>query len=81
MTVANGIASVTFETYDVTSMGDYNWMVDQNKPGIMAVKVVYGCELGILNWYGDGEDNFYLEAGTYTIALDIAAGTATATKS
>ena len=81
MTVENGIASVTFTTYDVTDMGDYNWMVDQQKPGIMAVKVVYGCELGIQNWYGaEGDDNFYLEAGEYTLTLDIAAGTAAATK-
>ena len=81
MTVENGIASVTFTTYDVTDMGDYNWMVDQQKPGIMAVKVVYGCELGIQNWYGaEGADNFYLEAGEYTLTLDIAAGTAAAAK-
>lgn len=83
MTVENGVASVVLETYDVTGMNDYNWMVAQGKPGIMAVKVVYGCELGISTWYSDdanGGDNFYLEAGSYTIALDIATGVVTATK-
>jgi hypothetical protein len=83
MTVENGVATATFETYDVTSMSDFNWMVAQGKPGVMAVKVVLGCELGILNWYPDdanGGDNWYLELGTYTIALDIATGTVTVTK-
>ena len=83
MTVVDGVATATFETYDVTDMGDYNWMVDQAKPGIMAVKVVYGCELGIQTWYSDdanGGDNWYLEAGTYTISLDIATGAVTVTK-
>ena len=34
MTVENGIASVTFTTYDVTDMGDYNWMVDQQSTAL-----------------------------------------------
>ena len=83
MTVENGVATATFETYDVTSMSDFNWMVAQGKPGVMAVKVVFGCEQGILTWYSDdanGGDNWYLELGTYTIALDIATGTVTVTK-
>lgn len=83
MTVVDGVATVTFETYDVTDMNDYSWMVAQGKPGIMAVKVVYGCELGIQTWYSDdanGGDNFYLEAGTYTISLDIATGVVTVSK-
>lgn len=83
MTVENGVATATFETYDVTSMSDFNWMVAQGKPGVMAVKVVFGCELGILTWYSDdanGGDNWYLELGTYTITLDIATGTVTVTK-
>ena len=80
MIVENGLATVEFTAYDVTDMNDYNWMVAQGKPGVMAVKVVYGCELGILTWYSDeanGGDNFYLEAGNYIIALDIATGEVT----
>lgn len=83
MIVENGVATATFETYDVTGMKDFNWMVDQGKPGVMAVKVVFGCELGILDWYSDdanGGDNWYLELGTYTITLDIANKTVTVTK-
>lgn len=80
MIVENGLATVEFTAYDVTDMNDYNWMTSQGKPGVMAVKVVFGCELGILNWYSDnanGGDNFYLNAGTYIIALDLATGEVT----
>ncbi len=66
--------TVTFTATDVTSLGDYSWMVDQNKPGVMAVKVVYGSELGISDWYSDdanGGDNFYLTEGEHTITLTI----------
>jgi hypothetical protein len=80
MIVENGLATLEFTAYDVTDMSDYNWMVDQNKPGVMAIKVVYGCELGILEWYSDnanGGDNFYLQAGNYIIALNIETGEVT----
>ncbi len=64
--------SVTLTATDVTGLGDFSWIKDQGKPGIMAIKVVYGCELGIKDWYSDdanGGDNFYLAAGDYTITL------------
>lgn len=64
--------SATFTATDVTSLGDYSWIASQDKPGVMAVKVVYGCELGIKDWYSDDAnngDNFYLSAGEHTITL------------
>lgn len=74
------VATGTLEATDITGMNDYSWIKDQGKPGVMAVKVVYGCELGIRDWFSDnanGGDNFYVEAGTYTVTLDIATGTVT----
>lgn len=64
--------SATFTATDVTALGDYSWIASQNKPGVMAVKVVLGCELGIKDWYSDDAnngDNFYLSAGQHTITL------------
>ncbi len=65
--------TVTFEATDVTSLGDYSWMKDQGKPGVMAIKVVFGCELGIRDWFSDdanGGDNFYVNAGSVTVTFD-----------
>lgn len=62
----------TFTAVDVTAVGDFSWIAAQNKPGVMAVKVVFGCELGIKDWYSDNAnngDNFYLSAGEHTIVL------------
>lgn len=57
---------------DVTAI--YSWIADQGKPGVFAFKVVYGCELGIKAYYsvnGDKDgDNFYVQAGTYTVTFD-----------
>lgn len=80
MIVENGLATLEFTAYDVTDMNDYSWITSQGKPGVMAVKVVFGCELGILEWYSDnanGGDNFYLQAGNYIIALNIETGEVT----
>ncbi len=66
----NGTA--TFTATDVTGLGDFSWMKDQGKPGVMAIKVVFGCELGIKDWYSDdanGGDNFYVNAGSVTVTL------------
>ncbi len=66
----NGSAKVN--ATDVTGLGDFSWIKDQGKPGVMAVKVVFGCELGIKDWYSDDAndgDNFYLAAGEHTITL------------
>ena len=63
-------------------MGDYSWIADQAKPGVFAFKVVYGSELGISEWYGDasnGGDNWYVAAGTYTVAFDLTEKTVTVT--
>ncbi len=65
--------TVTFEATDVTALGDFSWIKDQGKPGVMAIKVVYGCELGIRDWFGDdanGGDNYYVNAGTVTVTFD-----------
>ena len=80
MIVENGLATLEFTAYDVTDMNDYSWITSQGKPGVMAIKVVFGCELGILEWYSDnanGGDNFYLQAGNYIIALNIETGEVT----
>ncbi len=64
--------TVTFDAYDATGNNNYTWMVDQGKPGVMAIKVVFGCELGIKDWYSDdanGGDNFYINAGSVTVSL------------
>ena len=82
LTVADGVATGTLVATDVTAMGDYTWITDQGKPGVFAIQVVYGSELGVSNWYGDkanGGDNWYVEAGTYTVSFDIEAKTVTIT--
>lgn len=80
LTVDGNTASVEFVAYDATGNSEYSWMVDQGKPGVISIKVVYGCELGIKDWYSaEGGDNWYLPLGTYTVTLDIAAGAATVT--
>ena len=80
LTVADGIATGSFTAVDVTADGNYSWIADQGKPGVFAVKVVYGSELGISTWYSDdanGGDNWYVNAGTYNVTLNIAEGTVT----
>lgn len=82
LTVADGVATGTLVATDVTAMNDYTWIADQGKPGVFAIKVVYGSELGVANWYGDeanGGDNWYVAAGTYTVSFDIEAKTVTIT--
>jgi len=72
----DGSYVVSFTAYDATGLGDYSWMVDQGKTdpegnaAIISIKVVYGAELGIKDWYSaEGGDNWYLSAGTYTVTL------------
>ena len=76
--VANedGTYSIDFEAYDATDCSDYSWMEAQGKtdangvPAIISIKVVYGSELEIKDWYSaEGGDNWYLSAGTYTVTL------------
>ncbi len=76
--LTNGTA--TFTAIDVTDKGDYSWLKDQGKPGVMAIKVVFGCELVIKTWYSDEAndgDNFYINAGEVTVTLDTETGTVT----
>ena len=70
----DGSYVATLTTYDATAQ--YDWMTAQGKtdangvPAIMSIKVVYGSELGIKDWYSaEGGDNWYLSAGTYTVTL------------
>ena len=72
----DGSYAAEFEAYDVTSLGDYSWMVDQGKTdpegnaAIISIKVVFGSSLGIKDWYSaEGGDNWYLSAGTYNVVL------------
>ena len=82
LTVEGNVATGTVVATDVTAMGDFTWIADQGKPGVFAIKVVYGSELGVANWYGDeanGGDNWYVQAGTYNVSFDIEAKTLTIT--
>lgn len=81
---ADGSYVVSFTAYDATDLGDYSWMVDQGKTdpdgvaAIISIKVVFGAELGIKDWYSaEGGDNWYLSAGTYTVTLKDGAATVT----
>lgn len=72
----DGSYAAEFEAYDVTSLGEYSWMVDQGKTdpegnaAIISIKVVLGSSLGIKDWYSaEGGDNWYLSAGTYNVVL------------
>lgn len=70
--------TVTFTAVDVTANSAYSWMTEQGKDGVCAVKVVYGCELGIKDWYSAaGGDNFYLSAGEHTVTLTVDGGAVT----
>lgn len=80
LTVEGNIATGTVAATDVTS--SYTWIATQEKPGVFAIKVVYGSSLAIKDWYSDtanNGDNFYLQAGTYTVQLNIETGTVTIT--
>ena len=73
LTVEGTTATGTLVATDVTSLGDFSWIADQGKPGVFAFKVVYGSELGVANWYGDDAnngDNYYVQAGTWTVTFD-----------
>ena len=77
LTVGDGVAKAVVEIADVSTRSDYSWIASQGKtdaegnPAGAAIKVVYGSEFAIDQWYGNGEDNFYLSAGTYEIAIDL----------
>ena len=78
LTVVDGIASIDFTTIDVSAVGDYNWMQSDVPGSIMAIKVVYGSEAGVENWYGIGVDSnkgdkniHFTEMGTYHIEFNI----------
>ncbi len=76
--LVEGVWTATFTATDVTGNGSYSWLKDQGKPGVFAIKVVYGCSLGIKDWYAaEGGDNFYLAAGEHTVTFDAATGTVT----
>lgn len=86
MTVADGVATCTVELADVSTNSNYSWIAAQGKTdkdgnaAQAAIKVVFGSEIAIQSWYGDGEDNYYLTAGTYTISIEIATGAITIVK-
>ena len=86
MTVADGVATCTVELADVSTNSNYSWIASQGKTdkegnaAQAAIKVVFGSEIAIQSWYGDGEDNYYLTAGTYTISIEIATGAITIVK-
>ena len=81
LTVVDGIASIDFNPTDVSGLADYNWMQGDVPGAIMSVKVVYGSEAGIDNWYGIGEGggaNIYItENRVHHIELNIETGVVT----
>ncbi|MDE7295938.1 MAG: hypothetical protein K2N84_01605, partial [Clostridia bacterium] len=82
MTTADNGATytATFTAVDVTGNSNYSWMTEQGKDGVCAIKVVFGCELGIKDWYADNAnkgDNFYLTAGEHTVTLTVDGGVVT----
>ncbi len=82
LTGSDGTYTATFTVEDVTSNSAYSWIKDQGKDGVFAIKVVFGCELGIKTWYADDAhdgDNWYLQAGSHTVTLTITADSATVT--
>lgn len=74
LTGSDGTYAATFTATDVTTNSNYSWIKTQNKPGVFAIKVVLGCELGVKVWYADdahGGDNFYVVPGEHTVTLTI----------
>lgn len=70
--------TATLTATDVTGNSNYSWIADQNKPGVFAIKVVFGCELGIKDWYAQADgDNFYLAAGEHTVTFTVDGSTVT----
>ena len=86
MEVVDGVASCTVTLEDVSANSNYSWIASQGKTdkagnaAQAAIKVVFGSEIAIQGWYGDGDDNYYLTAGTYTISIEIATGAITIVK-
>lgn len=80
MTTADGGATYTASVTAADVTASYTWISEQNKPGVFAIKVVFGCELGIKDWYADSAhngDNFYLTAGSHTVTLTVEGGAVT----
>lgn len=84
MEVADGVVSATITVADVTANSNYSWITAQGKtdldgnPAQFAIKVVFGSEIAIKDWYGqENGDNYYLAAGTYTVSMEIATGAIT----
>ena len=74
LTLEGNVLTGTLVATDVTDRGDYSWIADQGKPGVFAFKIVHGAELSIATWYSDdanGGDNWYVNAGTYTVTYDL----------
>lgn len=75
LTLVDGVWTCSLTAIDVTGNSSYSWIADQGKPGVFAVKVVYGCSLGIRDWHAaEGGDNFYLAAGAYTVTYNAGTG-------
>ncbi len=82
MTTADGGKTYTAKVTatDVTGNGAYSWIKEQNKPGVFAIKVAFGCELEVKEKFADtanNGDNFYLTAGEHTVTLTVEGGTVT----
>ena len=80
---ADGLtATCDFVVYDVSANTAYNWMQNNQAGSVMSIKVVYGSQYAVLNWYSSaatGDNHYFTATGTYTLVLDLAAGTFTAT--
>lgn len=80
MTTADDGATYTATVTATDVTNSYTWIKNENKPGVFAIKVVFGCELGIKDWFADNDnkgDNFYLAAGEHTVTLTVNGGKVT----
>ncbi len=73
---------------DMSETEGYTWLKNEktpeNEPAVFALKVAYGCPIGISEFYGVGEDgnaNLFLgKTGTYEITLNLEEKTVSATR-
>lgn len=78
LTVEGTTATGTLVATDVTSNSNFSWIKKEGKTdasgaqAVFAFKIVFGCELGVVGneITAEGGDNFYVQAGTYTVTLN-----------
>lgn len=78
LTIEGTTGTVQVVAVNAAANTAYNWMIEQNQPGVFGFQVVYGSSLGIKDWCGSNNGgNFYVQAGTYNVSYDITTGAVT----